>query len=92
METTFDWREFFGTLATRGQRPFLAWSLTLVLTALGAAFVYRFAMGSITSQDLVILVPMVAPLMQQLWQRHVEVKAGFPNETGAMGPGAQAGA
>lgn len=89
-----DLRSLLAKFAVHGPRPFLMWSLTLALAALGFAFVYRFAMGSITPADFMALIPIVAPLMQQLYQRHVEV-SNDPSRNGlglGMGPGAALGA
>lgn len=69
-------RGALGTLLTRGWRPFLCWGGAVVLLLLGLAFVQRFLDGTIAMGDMVALVGVVLPLMQQLAQRHLERMAG----------------
>lgn len=72
-------REFLGTLSTRGWRNFLMWGMSLVLLMLGFAFVYRFAVGTLSGADFVALAGVVGPLLYGQHTRSAEVRAGVAN-------------
>lgn len=69
-------RGFLGSLATRGWRNYLAWGGATIVNALGLAFVYRFASGTLSGADLVAFLGVLVPFCQQLYQRHAEKIAG----------------
>jgi hypothetical protein len=72
-------RELLGTLATRGWRPYLMWSMSFVLFSLGMAFVYRFATGTIEAADFIALAGVVGPLIYGQHTRSTEIRAGVAN-------------